>query len=68
MNGIDGLAALEAVCVAGGPPVIGVIPEGSFLWALLSILVASTLGLFVWNCPAAKIILGAVCRGFLVSR
>ncbi len=65
MDGIDGLAGMEAVCVS----VLGAILL--FLYGLPSysqlswLLAAAGLGFLVWNWPPAKIFMGDVGSGFL---
>jgi Fuc2NAc and GlcNAc transferase len=65
MDGIDGLAGMEAVCASG---------FGAFLLfrtqlqsgAQLSLMLcAASLGFLVWNWPPAKIFMGDVGSGFL---
>ena len=65
MDGIDGLAAVEVICVAGGVLLITVVPAGGFVDAALGILLAATLGFLVWNWPPAKIFMGDVGSGFV---
>jgi len=65
MDGIDGIVAVEVICISVSALVIGAIPEGSFVGILLGILAASTLGFLVWNWPPAKIFLGDVGSGFV---
>jgi len=65
MDGIDGLAGTEAVCVSG---------LGAFLLLrlglsndaqLLFMLSAASLGFLIWNWPPAKVFMGDVGSGFL---
>ncbi|AVG42336.1 glycosyl transferase [Achromobacter insolitus] len=65
MDGIDGLASIEAMCVAGG---------GVLLYALVGapaaaipslLLVAAVAGFLIWNFPPAKIFMGDGGSGFL---
>jgi len=66
MDGIDGIASVEAMCVAVGAAILiyskshNMVPV---LWLLvLSFLVA---GFLVWNWPPAKIFMGDVGSGYL---
>lgn len=66
MDGIDGLAGIEVVCVAGGAAVLAswtVVTPGA-VWASASLAVAG-LGFLVWNWPPARIFMGDVGSGFL---
>ena len=65
MDGIDGIAGIEALTVAG---------VGSFLlwwlgdygWAMISaVLAMATAGFLAWNWPPARIFMGDVGSGFL---
>jgi Fuc2NAc and GlcNAc transferase len=65
MDGIDGLAGMEAVCVSGLSAVL-LLRDGLPGVAQLSLmLTAASLGFLVWNWPPAKIFLGDVGSGFL---
>lgn len=64
MDGIDGIAASEAICIAGGALVLGSMDNGS-VSVLLSVLAAASLGFLVWNWPPAKIFMGDVGSAFL---
>jgi len=66
MDGIDGIAGVEAAIVAGGGAAILLFFGGQgqkAAWLLL--LVASVLGFIVWNWPPARIFMGDVGSGFL---
>jgi Fuc2NAc and GlcNAc transferase len=64
MDGIDGLAASEAVFVAGAGAVAQYYgPYGSSHAALL--VAAAALGFLAWNRPPAKIFMGDVGSGYL---
>lgn len=67
MDGINGLAGLQAVIVSGVMSII-VYMDGyvyqSLLWAILS---AASAGFLLWNFPKAKIFLGDVGSYFLGS-
>ncbi len=65
MDGIDGIASVQAISVSGGAALI-LLLQGQQTWAallfLLSICVA---GFLVWNWPPAKVFMGDACSGFL---
>ena len=65
MDGIDGIAASEAICIAGGAWIVSSLTGGGVASALLVALSASSLGFLVWNWPPAKIFLGDVGSAFL---
>jgi Fuc2NAc and GlcNAc transferase len=65
MDGIDGLAGTEAVCVSGLGAVL-LFLNGLTSYSQLSwMLAAASLGFLVWNWPPAKIFMGDVGSGFL---
>jgi Fuc2NAc and GlcNAc transferase len=65
MDGIDGLAGTEAVCVSGFGAVL-LFQNGFPSYAQLSLmLAAASMGFLVWNWPPAKIFMGDVGSGFL---
>jgi Fuc2NAc and GlcNAc transferase len=65
MDGIDGLAGTEAVCVSGFGAVL-LFLNGWPNYAQLSwMLAAASLGFLAWNWPPAKIFMGDVGSGFL---
>lgn len=65
MDGIDGLASVEAISVCGSVCLLYWISghEG-FVWTPL-LLAMSVLGFLVWNFPPAKIFMGDAGSGFL---
>lgn len=66
MDGIDGLAGVETLCVAFGAAIILSMSRedlGVVQWLL--VLSAATLGFLVWNWPPAKIFMGDVGSGFV---
>lgn len=74
MDGIDGIASIEAVCVClGGAICFWLVEGGSGLnTAFLSpglylpiLLAAAVLGFLLWNFPPAKIFMGDAGSGFL---
>ena len=66
MDGIDGIAGVEAICVAGGGALIIRLNNGDAAQSFwLMTLAAATLGFLFWNWPPAKIFMGDACSGFL---
>jgi Fuc2NAc and GlcNAc transferase len=66
MDGIDGLAAVEAISVCAGGAFIHVsVAEGANSWLGPLTLASATLGFLVWNLPPAKIFMGDAGSGFL---
>ncbi|HEY0289057.1 MAG TPA: glycosyltransferase family 4 protein [Pseudomonas sp.] len=65
MDGIDGIASVEAICVCVGAAVIYALSGMSQLIWLPLILAAAVSGFLVWNCPPAKIFMGDAGSGFL---
>lgn len=66
MDGIDGIAGSEAICVAlGGSLLLWVMGYGAREAAPFVLLAAATLGFLVWNWPPAKVFMGDVGSGFL---
>lgn len=65
MDGIDGLASIEALCVCIGAGVLYWINgHGSLVWPPV-LLAAAVLGFLFWNFPPAKIFMGDAGSGFL---
>ncbi|MHB1348518.1 MAG: MraY family glycosyltransferase [Desulfobulbaceae bacterium] len=66
MDGIDGIASVEAMCVAGGAAVIlWLDAERTAPVFPLLLLAAATAGFLVWNWPPARIFMGDAGSGFL---
>lgn len=66
MDGIDGIAALEAIFLAIGGAVLCTLGAPSSAVPLLGVTVAATsVGFLVWNWPPAKIFMGDVGSGYL---
>jgi len=66
MDGIDGIAAVEAICIAGGALVmLSVGGNSGFAIILLVVFAAVVLGFLFWNWPPAKIFMGDVGSGFI---
>jgi Fuc2NAc and GlcNAc transferase len=65
MDGIDGLAASEAVFIVGAALIVGTADLGHHAVFLKSFLIAATAGFLIWNWSPAKIFLGDIGSGFL---
>jgi Fuc2NAc and GlcNAc transferase len=66
MDGIDGIAACEAVFVAFAGSLLGLVGGGSPGVATLGIVLAAACGGFLfWNWPPARVFLGDVGSGYL---
>ncbi len=65
MDGIDGIAAGEAVSVAFAMALISLFQGDSVTALWLAFLAAAAAGFLVWNWPPAKIFMGDVGSGFL---
>ncbi|MCQ9393859.1 glycosyl transferase [Pseudomonas viridiflava] len=65
MDGIDGIASVEAVTVCGGISLVYVLSGfDELLWGPL-FLAASVVGFLYWNFPPARIFMGDAGSGFL---
>jgi len=65
MDGIDGLASAEAVCVClGGALLYWQAPHHELVWTPL-ILASAVAGFLCWNLPPARIFMGDAGSGFL---
>lgn len=65
MDGIDGIASVEAVCVCAGVSVLYWLSgHASLIWGPVFLSMA-VLGFLVWNFPPAKIFMGDAGSGFL---
>lgn len=66
MDGIDGIASVETICVCLGGAILYALLETSLLTDLpLLMLAASVLGFLLWNFPPARIFMGDAGSGFL---
>ena len=66
MDGIDGLASIEAITVSLGAALLYVLQtEVSALWIAPVLLAVTVCGFLVWNFPPAKIFMGDAGSGFL---
>lgn len=65
MDGIDGIASVEAVCACLGACILCVVSgHEALIWAPL-LMVAAVAGFLIWNFPPAKIFMGDAGSGFL---
>lgn len=65
MDGIDGIATVEAVTACLCMVLLSVLADAPRLIPLPLLLAAATLGFMYWNFPAAKIFMGDAGSGFL---
>ena len=65
MDGIDGIASVEAVCACLGACIIYIICGFNELIGLPLLLAAAVAGFLFWNFPPAKIFMGDAGSGFL---
>jgi len=65
MDGIDGIAASEAMFVAGAGTVLGVTGGSGEVSAVSLIIACACAGFLLWNWPPAKIFMGDVGSGYL---
>ncbi|MDG2967443.1 glycosyltransferase family 4 protein [Pseudomonas extremaustralis] len=65
MDGIDGLASVEAMCVCLGACLVYLLGDYSMLIWLPLLLSMAVLGFLYWNFPPAKIFMGDAGSGFL---
>jgi Fuc2NAc and GlcNAc transferase len=64
MDGIDGIAASEAVFITGGTILLSLHTEFTDVPAAAGIFCAASAGFLIWNWPPAKIFMGDVGSGF----
>jgi len=65
MDGIDGIASVEAICVCVGGALLYVLVGQSALAAVPLALAAAVAGFLYWNFPPARIFMGDAGSGFL---
>lgn len=66
MDGIDGLASVEAICVCvGGVLLYALTGEQTALMIVPFLLAAAVAGFLLWNFPPARIFMGDAGSGFL---
>ena len=65
MDGIDGLASVEAICVCLGGALLYVLLGASNLALVPVLLAAAVAGFLCWNFPPARIFMGDAGSGFL---
>ncbi|WKD51427.1 MraY family glycosyltransferase [Microbulbifer spongiae] len=70
MDGIDGIASIEAICVCLGGALLYAIPDFSgssqtTAYIVLVLLAAAVTGFLFWNFPPARVFMGDAGSGFL---
>lgn len=65
MDGIDGIASVEAICVCVGAAIIYALSGVATLVWLPTLLACAVAGFLFWNFPPAKIFMGDAGSGFL---
>jgi Fuc2NAc and GlcNAc transferase len=66
MDGIDGIASIEAMTVAlGGALLYAIAAPDTMYWTLPALLLASVAGFLSWNFPQASVFMGDAGSGFL---
>jgi len=65
MDGIDGIAASEAVFVTGGAVLLSLDSASGQVPAMACVFAAACAGFLIWNWPPAKIFMGDVGSGYL---
>jgi Fuc2NAc and GlcNAc transferase len=65
MDGVDGIASVEAISVCGGAALIYLLTDHAEHGYLLIVLAAAVAGFLFWNFPPAKIFMGDAGSGFL---
>ncbi len=65
MDGIDGLAAIEAITVGLGGALCWRLATGFDAWPLMAAFAGSVAGFLVWNYPPARIFMGDVGSCFI---
>lgn len=65
MDGIDGIASVEAICVCLGGALLYALLDASSLALLPLLLAAAVAGFLCWNFPPARIFMGDAGSGFL---
>lgn len=65
MDGIDGLASVEAICVALSGATLYILLGYSQLAVVPALLACAVVGFLLWNFPRAKIFMGDAGSGFL---
>lgn len=65
MDGIDGIASAEAICVCLGAALVYAVAGASAQASLLLALAAAVAGFLYWNFPPARIFMGDAGSGFL---
>ncbi|MBB1488223.1 MraY family glycosyltransferase [Oceanospirillum sediminis] len=65
MDGINGIAGIQAVTTAGGLAILFSLSSDDSVWILPAVISVSALGFLLWNFPTARIFMGDAGSGFL---
>lgn len=65
MDGINGIASVEAIATTVSMAILYYVLSSSLNTDILLLLTASVFGFLLWNFPKAKIFMGDACSGFL---
>ena len=65
MDGINGIASIEAITVTASMAVLYLLLNVALNNQILFLLAACVVGFLLWNFPKAKIFMGDACSGFL---
>ena len=65
MDGIDGIAAVQAITMLANAAIIVYLLAGGTWLVMFGLLVACIGGFLLWNWPPAKVFMGDACSGFL---
>lgn len=65
MDGIDGLAAVEALSLCAGGALCALVADDASLIPVLALTAAAVAGFLCWNFPQARIFMGDAGSGFL---
>ena len=65
MDGIDGIASVEAITTVIGGALLWLLAGSGSGWVLCVVFAASVAGFLIWNWPPAKIFMGDAGSGFL---
>lgn len=65
MDGIDGIASVEAICVCAGGALLYILLDAPTLAFAPLLLIAAVGGFLCWNFPPARIFMGDAGSGFL---
>ena len=65
MDGIDGLAAVEAISIAAGGGILLLVVPATGLAGIAFVIAGAAVGFLYWNWQPARIFMGDGCSGFL---